>query len=152
MCHVDVRRWGNTALQEAMRCNQDPAIQFLKKYSSLWSNTNNSLVYSFRFDIYIQDTSIYGLYLEWRGGYTEQNIGCILLATVPDNHSLLIENYWKTETLFSHEILQQHVFTDSTLKRSEWIYSNTMLSYVCCSCWVNNWMQLNCIFRTRIFS
>ncbi|KTG37400.1 hypothetical protein cypCar_00012167, partial [Cyprinus carpio] len=25
-------RWGNTALQEAMRCNQDPAIQFLKKY------------------------------------------------------------------------------------------------------------------------
>ncbi|XP_067293312.1 glutaminase liver isoform, mitochondrial isoform X4 [Pseudorasbora parva] len=26
-------RWGNTALQEAMRCNQDPAIQFLKKYT-----------------------------------------------------------------------------------------------------------------------
>ncbi|XP_016313019.1 glutaminase liver isoform, mitochondrial isoform X2 [Sinocyclocheilus anshuiensis] len=26
-------RWGNMALQEAMRCNQDPAIQFLKKYT-----------------------------------------------------------------------------------------------------------------------
>ncbi|ROL43948.1 Glutaminase liver isoform, mitochondrial [Anabarilius grahami] len=26
-------RWGNTALQEAMRCNQDPAIQCLKKYT-----------------------------------------------------------------------------------------------------------------------
>uniref|UniRef100_A0A671MT24 glutaminase n=1 Tax=Sinocyclocheilus anshuiensis TaxID=1608454 RepID=A0A671MT24_9TELE len=33
MCHADVRRWGNMALQEAMRCNQDPAIQFLKKYT-----------------------------------------------------------------------------------------------------------------------
>uniref|UniRef100_A0A673IWL0 glutaminase n=1 Tax=Sinocyclocheilus rhinocerous TaxID=307959 RepID=A0A673IWL0_9TELE len=26
-------RWGNMALQEAIRCNQDPAIQFLKKYT-----------------------------------------------------------------------------------------------------------------------
>ncbi|KAA0701475.1 Glutaminase liver isoform, mitochondrial [Triplophysa tibetana] len=26
-------RWGNTALQEAVRCNQDPAIQFLRKYT-----------------------------------------------------------------------------------------------------------------------
>ncbi|KAL1247528.1 hypothetical protein QQF64_022904 [Cirrhinus molitorella] len=26
-------RWGNTSLQEAMRCHQDPAIQFLKKYT-----------------------------------------------------------------------------------------------------------------------
>ncbi|KAI7812000.1 putative glutaminase liver isoform [Triplophysa rosa] len=25
-------RWGNTALQEAVRCNQDPAIQLLRKY------------------------------------------------------------------------------------------------------------------------
>ncbi|XP_051975813.1 glutaminase liver isoform, mitochondrial [Xyrauchen texanus] len=26
-------RWGNTALQEAMRCNQDPAIQILRKFT-----------------------------------------------------------------------------------------------------------------------
>ncbi|RXN19630.1 glutaminase liver mitochondrial-like isoform X1 [Labeo rohita] len=27
-------RWGNTALQEALRCNQDSAIKFLKKYTN----------------------------------------------------------------------------------------------------------------------
>lgn len=30
---VDVDRWGNTALQEAIRCNQGPAVQLLTKYT-----------------------------------------------------------------------------------------------------------------------